>query len=238
MEVRSAPDAEQLAREAAAFIVDTAGAAVRERGRFCFAVSGGSTPAKLFTALAELEVPWPDVHLFQVDERIAPFRDPDRNLGDLAANLLERVDIPWRNVHLMPVDAADPAGAAELVAEDLERACAGVLDLVHLGLGDDGHTASWPPGHGEVANVDVRRRHDDPVQRPVAPHPDAGRRQPSPGRALARERSGQGAPRPPPARRREDHPGRPRDRRAPSPLRRRRRARRAPGVVLVTDFAP
>jgi 6-phosphogluconolactonase len=151
VDVRSARDAESLARDAAAFILESAVTAVHERGRCCLAVSGGSTPAKLFAALAELEMPWSDVHVFQVDERIAPLGDADRNLGDLAANLLERVPIPWRNVHLMPVDAADPAGAARAVDDDLERTCAGVLDVVHLGLGDDGHTASWPPGHAEVA---------------------------------------------------------------------------------------
>ena len=114
-------------------------------------MSGGSTPARMFGALAHQDVPWPELHLFQVDERIAPLGDPDRNLSDLVANLLDVVPIPWHNVHLMPVEAADPASAAAAYAETLQRVCDGVLDLVHLGLGDDGHTASWPPGDPDVA---------------------------------------------------------------------------------------
>ncbi len=104
----------------------------------------------MFEALAEMTIPWGEVDLFQVDERIAPTGHPDRNLGDLAAHLLGRVIIPWRNVHPMPVNAEDPDTAADCYAGELQDVCGGVLDLVHLGLGDDGHTASWPPGHTEV----------------------------------------------------------------------------------------
>jgi 6-phosphogluconolactonase len=150
IEVRAVNDAATLGAEAAAFVADRLGEAVCDRGRASVAVSGGGTPARMFAALADLDVPWADVHLFQVDERIAALGHPDRNLGDLAANLLDLVPIPWRNVHLMPVDSEDLAAAAVGYAETLQRAAGGDLDLVHLGLGDDGHTASWPPGDPDV----------------------------------------------------------------------------------------
>jgi 6-phosphogluconolactonase len=149
-DIRTAPSASALAEAAARHIADRADEAVRARGRFNLAVSGGSTPTAMFAALTHQDLPWPEVHVFQVDERIAPLGDKDRNLGDLASNLLEQVPIPWRNVHQMPVDAADPAAAANEYAEVLAHECGGVLDLVHLGLGDDGHTASWPPGDPDV----------------------------------------------------------------------------------------
>jgi 6-phosphogluconolactonase len=150
LDIRTAPDPSALAEAAARHIADRADEAVRARGRFSLAVSGGSTPSRMFAALAQQDVSWPEVHLFQVDERIAPLGDKDRNLGDLASDLLELVPIPWRNVHLMPVDAEDAEAAARGYASLLARECDGVLDLVHLGLGDDGHTASWPPGDADV----------------------------------------------------------------------------------------
>ena len=96
------------------------------------------------------------MHVFQVDERVAPDGDPGRNLTALQRRLLDRV--PAQR-HLMDVTAADPAAAAAAYATELEAVCAGVLDLVHLGLGDDGHTASWPPGDPVVdAERDVAWR--------------------------------------------------------------------------------
>jgi 6-phosphogluconolactonase len=92
------------------------------------------------------------VHVFQVDERVAPDGDPDRNLVDLRSNLLDRVPV---HAHLMDVTASDLDGAARRYAEELTSVTGdGVLDVVHLGLGDDGHTASWPPGDPVIDVVD------------------------------------------------------------------------------------
>jgi len=140
-------DADAVAREAAARISAEARAAVAARGRFVLAVSGGHTPWMMLRALADEPVPWPELHLVQVDERVAPAGDPDRNLTHLRESLLTRVPLRPEQVHAMPVEASDLESAAEGYAQ-LLREVAGsppVLDLVHLGLGPDGHTASLVP---------------------------------------------------------------------------------------------
>jgi 6-phosphogluconolactonase len=142
--------AKELPGAAAGWIAARAEPAIAERGRFTIAVSGGSTPAAMFAELARLDLPWPQVHVFEVDERVAPDGDPDRNLNDLRANLLDLVPVV---AHLMDVTAADLPGACRRYADELSDVTGdGVLDVVHLGLGDDGHTASWPPGD-PVINV-------------------------------------------------------------------------------------
>jgi 6-phosphogluconolactonase len=153
------PDAAALAKAAVRQVVEAADAALDERGRFTLALSGGSTPLRFFDELTHRPVPWRSIHVFQVDERVAPARHPDRNLTGLMEHLLDRVPIPDANVHPMPVEASDlDAAAADYAAELAEfTGPAGVLDLVHLGLGDDGHTASWPPGDPvvDVTDTDV-----------------------------------------------------------------------------------
>ena len=131
-------DDDALAEEAATYVAARARAAVAERGRFTFAVSGGHTPWAMFAALAKEDVPWADVELFQVDERVAPADDPDRNLTHLRQSI---GNAPAR-VHPMPVNDADLEAAAEAYATVLPQQ----FDLVHLGLGPDGHTASLVPG--------------------------------------------------------------------------------------------
>ena len=135
-----------LAERSAIWLADRLWAAAAERGVAHLAVSGGTTPATTFVALAILPVPWAQVHVWQVDERVAPDGDPDRNATGLREHLLSRVPVADDQIHLFDAASDDPDTAAASYAADLQRLCNGVLDVVHLGLGDDGHTASWPPG--------------------------------------------------------------------------------------------
>lgn len=112
--------------------------AVRRRGAATLAVSGGSTAPPMIEALMSLDVPWAHVQVWQVDERIRPDGHVARNANQLAG-------VPCR-VHLMPVTAGDRRAAARRYAAGLPDR----FDVVHLGIGDDGHTASWPPGHPDV----------------------------------------------------------------------------------------
>jgi 6-phosphogluconolactonase len=141
-------DADTVARKAAAVIVADLRTAVAARGRFIMAVSGGHTPWLMLRALAADELPWKQVHVFQVDERVAPAGDPARNFVHLRDSLLDHAPLPPDHVHAMPVEATELDRGAEQYALTL-RDVAGsppVLDLIHLGLGADGHTASLVPG--------------------------------------------------------------------------------------------
>jgi 6-phosphogluconolactonase len=154
MKIEVFDDGEAVAKAAAATIAADARAAVATRGRFLMAVSGGHTPWVMLRALAGEDMPWAGVHVYQVDERIAPAGDPDRNLTHLRESLLEHAPIRPEQIHAMPVESADIEAAAKQYAITL-REFAGsppVLDLAHLGLGPDGHTASLVPGD-PVLNV-------------------------------------------------------------------------------------
>ena len=159
MNIKVYPDEDAVAGKAAAIIADAARAAVTSRGRFTLAVSGGRTPWLMLRALAAEKLPWRQVHVFQVDERLAPAGDPDRNFTHLRDSLLDHAPLSPDHVHAMPVETAELNRAAEQYARTLQD-IAGlppVLDLIHLGLGPDGHTASLVPGDPvlDVTDVDV-----------------------------------------------------------------------------------
>jgi 6-phosphogluconolactonase len=159
MRIQILADSDAVAAEAARVIAAEARSAVAARGRFVFAVSGGRTPWQMLRALAGEDLPWASVQVVQVDERVAPAGDPDRNLTHIRASLLEHAPLPERQIHAMPVEEPDLETAAANYARTL-RELAGsppVLDLAHLGLGPDGHTASLVTGDPvlEIADRDV-----------------------------------------------------------------------------------
>ncbi|MCB0857539.1 MAG: 6-phosphogluconolactonase [Solirubrobacterales bacterium] len=138
MVTRVVADAEAAAVEAASFVEMVAAAAIADRGRFNFAVSGGKTPWRMLELLAESELNWTRTSLFQVDERIAPTGSMQRNLTHLVLTLPL---VCQAAIRPMPVGADDLTTAAS----GYEYSLPDRFDLVHLGLGPDGHTASLVP---------------------------------------------------------------------------------------------
>ena len=138
MNIEVLTDSESLAYRAAAIIAEDACKAVADRGAFVLAVSGGHTPWMMLRALAGMTLPWQSVHIFQVDERVAPTGHSDRNLTHIHESLASAPIRP-EQIYAMPVESSELEAAADCYA-DLLRRIAGappVIDLVHLGLGPD-----------------------------------------------------------------------------------------------------
>ena len=159
MDIRVFPDANDVAHEAARMIAAMARKYAAANGRFLMAMSGGKTPWKMLESLGKEDIPWKSVHVFQVDERVAPAGHPARNLTYLRKSLLVHSPLNEDNIHPMPVEFNDLESAAENYSVLLSKIAGKppVLDLVHLGLGSDGHTASLVPDDPvlNVNNCDV-----------------------------------------------------------------------------------
>lgn len=159
MNIEVLADEDAVARRGAALVATAGRDAVAARGRFLLAVSGGHTPWHMLRYLSGEDMPWDRTHVFQVDERVAPAGDPDRNLTHLHDSLLVQAPLPAANLHAMPVEDVDLTTAAKDYAKMLESFAGSppVLDLAHLGLGPDGHTASLVPNDPvlDVTDADV-----------------------------------------------------------------------------------
>ncbi|MBT4890162.1 MAG: 6-phosphogluconolactonase [Rhodospirillales bacterium] len=156
MKIETCIDAQSVADKCANIIADHMMQAINQHAKFTIAFSGGSTPIPLFQRLSTLTLPWDKVHIFQVDERVAPDGDENRNYNNLKTHLLDHISIPPAQVYAMQVATLSSWKAAETY-ETLVRKHTGTppcFDLIHLGLGEDGHTASLIPKDPVLKNSD------------------------------------------------------------------------------------
>lgn len=147
MEIRTFQSANEVAKEAAAYIADRIRENLTKKGFFTMAISGGRTPWEMIKELAQEDLPWEKVFLFQVDERIAPDGHQDRNLTQLFNTIQGTKMMTRLNIFPMQVIAEDLDHACQEYADHIKKITeSGKLDLIHLGIGTDGHTASLIPG--------------------------------------------------------------------------------------------
>jgi 6-phosphogluconolactonase len=161
--VRIFEDLEELSRAAAQEFLELAARKVAAGGVFTAALSGGSTPQRFYQLLAtpefSLPVRWPHIHLFQVDERCVPPDSPQSNYKMIREAVLDHIPLPASNFHRMPAEQPNPESASSQYATDLRQTVqdsqAGWprLDLVYLGMGEDGHTASLFPGTSALKEI-------------------------------------------------------------------------------------
>ena len=152
------PDRAALITRSLSLIVSKLKTAIQERGMFTIALSGGSTPKSLYEAIAREQLPWDKIHVFWGDERYVAPDSPDSNQLMARSAWLDRVNIPTNNIHPMLTDETDPTVAAHKYEEQLREffqtqpGAIPAMDLILLGMGDDGHTASLFP-HTEALSV-------------------------------------------------------------------------------------
>ncbi|HIK42569.1 6-phosphogluconolactonase [Thermoleptolyngbya sp. M55_K2018_002] len=160
-QVEVLPDVAGIVNRALALILERAEAAIAQRGTFSIALSGGSTPKPLYEAIAQQPLPWDKIQVFWGDERYVPPDHPDSNEGMARRAWLDHVPIPAANIHPMDTTPADPTVAADLYEQHLQQVFQLTpgdfpsLDVVLLGIGDDGHTASLFP-HTKALTVGDR----------------------------------------------------------------------------------
>ncbi len=142
------PDKTALVARSLALVTEKIETAIAQKGTCSLALAGGSTPKPLYEALATVTLPWEKLQIFWGDERYVPIDHPDSNAGMAKAAWLDRVPIPAENIHVVPTHLPDPEAAAIVYNDTLQQILGSDLapfDLILLGMGDDGHTASLFP---------------------------------------------------------------------------------------------